>query len=203
MHSNKAIFETKGELILASASPRRRRFLSEIGLKFAVRAAQVDERVLPGEKAGEFVKRVSLDKAGVVALESPGAWVLAADTAVVLAEEILGKPQSSDGAVRMLMRLSGREHDVWTGFCLLNRQLDIIVQRAVQTKVWFAEQPEEVCRAYVGTGEPLDKAGGYGIQGKGGFMVRRIAGSYSNVVGLPLAEVLEELIRFGVISPAV
>ena len=197
-----SFFRTKDQLILASGSPRRQAFLRELGLGFEVEVPAVEERARPAESAEDFVRRVAVDKAGAVARRFPRAWVLAADTVVVLDNDILGKPHSPAMAKQMLMRLAGRSHRVLTGFCLRCADRAETVSRAVTTEVCFASFSEEVAAAYVSTGEPLDKAGGYGIQGKGGVLVERITGSYSNVVGLPLAEVVSELLRFQVIAPA-
>ncbi len=194
-------FSTKGELILASASPRRRRFLQELGLKFSVVPAEIDETLHRAEKPRDFVLRLSREKAMTVSRDYPQACVVAADTVVVLGEEILGKPADSDHAVGMLGRLSGKWHQVWTGFCLCRHDGNLLVHGAVMTKVLFRQLPEELCRAYVLTGEPMDKAGSYGLQGRGGFLVERIEGSYSNVIGLPVAELVEELLAAGIIIP--
>lgn len=190
----------RSPLILASASPRRREMLAVLGLDFVVEAAGVNEQVLPGEEPQAFVVRVARDKALLVGDRHPGVWVLAADTVVVLAGDILGKPLDAEDAVLMLERLSGREHAVWTGFCLYQSGLGAPHCRTVRTEVRFAELTDPVIRAYVGSGDPLDKAGGYGIQSFGGFMVADIRGSYSNVVGLPLAEVLAEMTALGIIE---
>lgn len=161
----------------------------------------MDETPRSQEAPAAFVSRIAAAKARAVARQHLAAWVLAADTVVVLDDAILGKPKSAEDAVLMLQRLSGRRHEVWTGFCLCHPQEEKPVTRAVRTEVHFAPLAEEICRAYVRTGEPLDKAGGYGIQGKGGVFVREISGSYSNVVGLPLAEVVTEFLRLGIIRP--
>lgn len=194
-------FINNSELVLASGSPRRKAFLEALGLDFTVAAANVDESPLKNEAPRDFVRRAAWDKGCFVAKQYPASWVLAADTVVVIEKTILGKPLDATDAERMLMRLAGKTHEVLTGFFLLNGRQDIKVGRVVVTEVVFAPFPEKVARAYVATGEPLDKAGAYGIQGPGGCLVERINGSYSNVVGLPLAEVVAELLRFGVISP--
>jgi len=196
---DRAIFMVDGSLILASGSPRRQEMLTGLGLSFNVRVSQVEEQSWPGESAENFVKRLSQDKAMAVAIASCESWVLAADTAVVIDEQILGKPAGDGEATEMLLRLAGHWHEVWTGFCIVHYQKNILVAHAVRTNVRFFDWPEEVCRAYVKTGDPMDKAGAYGIQGVGGFMVQEISGSYSNVVGLPLAEVLTEMRRLGAI----
>ncbi len=195
------VFTTDEHLVLASASPRRRGFLDDLGLSFTVEAADIDEAVAPGEDPSAFVQRISHAKAAVLADKYPHAWVLAADTAVVLDDEILGKPATPPAAMKMLQRLSGRWHEVWTGFCLCRKSATVSETHAVRSEVRFTDLTEAVCRSYAQTGEPMDKAGAYGIQGKGGFLVQEIRGSYSNVVGLPLAEVIGALLRLKVISP--
>lgn len=187
-------------MVLASASPRRREILAGLGLTFTVDAARADERVLAGEGPRDFVIRVARDKARIVAMRHPGAWVLAADTVVVLEGEVLGKPGGAAEAVSMLTRLSGRGHEVWTGFCLCQGGQEEDHCRAVKTDVQFAVLAGPVIQAYVRTGDPLDKAGSYGIQSFGGFMVREIRGSYSNVVGLPLAEVVAAMSGLGIVQ---
>jgi septum formation protein len=191
-------FRTEERLILASGSPRRRDFLTELGIAFEVVAADVDETPQPDENPVDFVARLSREKAQAV--DIPEAWVLGADTAVVVDGEILGKPGDETEACAMLMRLSGRWHEVWTGFSLCRQATGESCTKTVCTKVRFLELTPELCLAYVRTGEPLDKAGAYGIQGKGCFLVPEISGSYTNVVGLPMAEVLETLLHHKVIA---
>lgn len=185
-------------LILASASPRRRDLLSQLGLTFTVSAADIDETPHPGEPADAYVLRLAREKARVVAARHPGAWALAADTTVALGPELLGKPQDAAEARAMLSRLSGRTHEVYTGVALAGRHDEALV---VRTQVTFrALSPGEIAW-YAGTGEPLDKAGAYGLQGKGGFLVATVAGSHSNIIGLPLGETLALLERAGVALP--
>jgi len=194
-------FKTTGRLILASASPRRKALLQELGIDFEVMESQVEEKPLPGETPLEFVLRAACDKAGAVSAGNTEAWVLGADTVVICDDLILGKPRDTAQAAMILLTLSGRSHLVHTGFCLQNGKEGVSVSRVVTTEVLFSPFSKEIVAAYVATGEPLDKAGAYGIQGCGGFLVEKIKGSYSNVVGLPLAEVVEELIRHRVITP--
>lgn len=194
-------FQADKPLILASASPRRRDFFRALGLDCTLRAADVDETLQPGELPEPFVLRLAEEKARAVAALEPTAWVVAADTVVDIAGEILGKPVDQAEAMTMLRRLNGQWHEVWTGFCIGRAQDNVWDLRAVKTAVKFATFSDEVLAAYLATGEPLDKAGAYGIQGRGGFLVERIDGSWSNVVGLPLAEVVAELLRLKVISP--
>lgn len=193
--------ETRERLILASSSPRRRDLLARLGLKFEVMEANIEEKPLPGEGAKEFALRAACDKADVVCRRHGSAWVLGADTVVVHENRLLGKPADNGEALAVLLRLSGRGHLVHTGFCLENRGKNVAVHRLVTTEVYFSPFDEAVAAAYVTCGEPLDKAGSYGIQGIGGFLVERVRGSCSNVIGLPLAEVIEELLRHGVVEP--
>ncbi len=194
-------FAVVGELVLASASPRRQRFLRELGLDFQVMPAIIDERNLPGEDPDNFVLRMAREKAEAISIQHPAACVLAADTIVVLDGEILGKPADAGDALAMLGRMAGRWHEVLTGFCLCRRSGPLFVCQVVKTKVLFRPLSAELIAAYVSTGEPLDKAGSYGLQGRGGFLVEKIDGSYSNVIGLPLAEVMEEMLGAGVAVP--
>jgi septum formation protein len=179
--------------ILASASPRRRELLERVGLSPRVMAVDIDETPFPGEEAVSYARRMAEEKARACPVE--GALVLAADTVVHLEGRIFGKPLDEADARRMLSELSGREHRVTTGFAL--RRGDRIEVDHCSTFVRFRELPEDLIRAYVETGEPMDKAGAYGIQGIGACLVTGIVGSYPNVVGLPLVPVLAALARAG------
>jgi septum formation protein len=194
-------FFTVGKLILASSSPRRQQFLHELGIDFSVEVKEIDESCEAGETPERVVKRLAEAKAAEMARQFPNAYVLAADTVVAIDDEILGKPKNSADAERMLKRLSGRWHEVWSGFSIQKPADSLCVQQAVRTKVLFRELTEDLCRAYVLTGEPLDKAGGYGLQGRGGFLVEKIKGSYSNVIGLPVAQVIDIMLQYGIIVP--
>lgn len=194
------MYSNRETIILASGSPRRQQYLRELGLDFTVQIASVEERINEGEGPDDFVLRMALEKAEKVSSSASGAWVISGDTIVCLQNDILGKPISERHAVEMLMQLRGREHEVKTGFCVANDRLGIAVNRLVTTRVHFASFTEEVARAYVATGEPFDKAGAYGIQGKGACLVKGIEGSYTNVVGLPLYEVIDVLLKNNVIS---
>jgi septum formation protein len=194
------IYHTRKPLILASSSPRRQSYFQDLGLDYRVHAADIDEQLRPEETAQAFVRRMAVEKARSVMDLYPESWIVAADTAVALAESVLGKPGDPAGAVSMLMQLSGREHRVLTGICLACRRDGVEAVQAVSTRVVFSLFSEEVALAYVATGEPMDKAGSYGIQGQGAFLVKEIIGSYSNVVGLPLSELLVMLEEYGVIA---
>ncbi len=172
------------ELILASRSPRRADLLTAAGIVFTVRTVDTDETPHDGESASGYVVRVARDKAQAVRRES-GEVILAADTTVVLDSRIMGKPVDEQDAVRMLTALSGRRHDVITGVCLI-RDGDVETDW-VSTAVWFAAMTPGAIEEYVASGEPMDKAGAYAIQGLASRYVERVEGSYSNVVGLPVA----------------
>jgi septum formation protein len=172
------------KLVLASRSPRRAELLAAAGIEFTVRVADIDETPLAGEPPREYVLRVAEEKARAVPA-SEGETVLAADTSVVLGDEIMGKPKDAADAARMLRALAGQRHDVITAICL--KRGEHVVRDIASTAVWFAPLSEEEIADYVASGEPMDKAGAYGIQGMASRFVERIDGSYSNVVGLPVA----------------
>jgi septum formation protein len=193
---------TQKPLILASGSPRRRQYFDDLGLVYTICSSNVSETLLAKEDPKDFAIRMAREKAMAVMTLYPGSWVVAADTVVTIDGAVLGKPVDENDAVAMLMRLSGREHSVWTGFCVGCVEEGTRIVDSVLTMVTFADFSEEIARAYVATGEPLDKAGAYGIQGRGAFLVAALSGSYSNVVGLPLHEVIRCLSRLGVLGPA-
>lgn len=184
-------------LILASASPRRRELLAHLGLAFSVEAADIDETPHLEEHPVSYTKRLAKEKAQAIALRHPGGAVLGADTTVVLDHLILGKPADAEDARRMLQLLQGRTHQVITGVAL-HFDTQTIVE-AETTMVSFAPMTAETIDAYVATGEPLDKAGAYGIQGIAAQFIPRIEGDYSNVVGLPLARVRQMLLHAGLL----
>lgn len=186
--------------ILASASPRRQELLTSMGLDFSVIPSGVDERFLEGEKIEEHVLRLSKEKALAIAGRNPEAWVLGADTVVVIDGEVLGKPGSKEEARAMLRRLSGRKHLVFTGFSVVRRGVDIVKSKLVESSVLFKEISEDEVEWYVDTEEPYDKAGGYAVQGKAAFFIKEIHGSHTNVIGLPLSEVVAALKEVGAIS---
>jgi septum formation protein len=181
-------------LVLASASPRRAELLRAAGIPFEVLIADVDETALDGEEPDEYVRRIADAKATAAAARAPGRVVLAADTIVVVEGQFLGKPTDEADARAMLRRLSGRVHEVWTGVALLvpNANPNVRPRTAVlSTAVEFARMSDADIDWYVASREPLDKAGGYAIQGLASRFVTRINGSYSNVVGLPVALVYD------------
>ncbi len=185
------------DLVLASASPRRSALLAGIGVRFAVVPAQLDETPEPAELPRDYVARLARAKARAVAAATGGALpVLGADTTVVCDGRLLGKPVSEADAVAMLMTLSGRTHQVFTAVALVRGATAAGV--LVETAVTFRELSAAECRAYWRSGEPADKAGGYALQGMGGVFVTRIEGSYSGVVGLPVAETYKLLCDFAI-----
>ena len=184
-------------LILASGSPRRRQLLEQLGLTFTVRSSDVDESVSPGLTPAQVVESLSARKGEAVAqLSQPGDLILSADTVVALEGAILGKPRSREEAAAMLSALSGRTHQVYTGVTLLQDGRRLTGHEV--TAVTFRPLSPEEIAAYVSTGEPMDKAGAYGIQGLGGLLVAGIQGDYHNVVGLPVCRLGRMLLDFGV-----
>jgi septum formation protein len=187
-------------LVLGSASPRRAELLRQLGVEFVVCASDVPEEALPNEDGVTFALRLARGKAKAVARVRPGSWVLGADTVVLLDGEILGKPVDAEDARNMLRRLSGRGHRVVTGFALVAPLGDVAHDEAVESRVEFRSLGEAEIDAYVTSGESLDKAGAYGIQGGASAFVERVSGSYSNVVGLPLEEVRRVLEGRGLLA---
>ena len=184
-------------LVLASASPRRQELLCNAGISFSVQPADVDEAPRPGESARECAERLAREKAFAVWRTRPQDLVLGADTIVVADETILGKPVDADDAARMLRLLSGRLHRVITGVCLIEAGVkgsdEQVRTGSEATLVTMSAITEDEIRAYVATGEPMDKAGAYAIQGMASRWIPRIEGDYSNVVGLPVALVYRML----------
>jgi septum formation protein len=183
------------KFILASASPRRRELLESIGLEFEVIPSHIPEVRAAGESPEEYVARLSREKAAAVAREHPGRWVIAADTTVLLGDELLEKPADGLDAVRMLATISGKTHTVYTGVTLLGSGYSDT--RVSESEVRMLPLSGADIEWYVGTGEPLDKAGSYAVQGKGAMFIDSIHGSYTNVVGLPLATLFLMLRRAG------
>jgi septum formation protein len=187
-------------LILASKSPRRYELLKQVGLDFDVIPSKIGEDFVKGESPRKHVLRLAEAKALEVARRYPGRWVVAADTIVYVDHSILGKPKSREEAKKMLRRLSGKEHQVLTGFSLHHLEKRKGDREAVQTAVKVRKLAQAEMDWYIQTGEPFDKAGGYAIQGIGSFMIEAIKGSYTNVVGLPLCELIQMLNRLGAVT---
>lgn len=195
------LFSAACPLVLGSGSPRRKDMLFNLGLEFKIDPSKAEEPApKPGQPPEEYVRSMARFKAVDVASRHEGEVVLTADTIVAIDNKILGKPASKAHAFEMLADLSGRTHKVLTGCALLGPGGRRSFFTAT-TEVDFIRLPPNMINAYIATGEPMDKAGGYGIQGVGSFLVREVRGSYTNVVGLPLARVLEVLLEWGVIVP--
>jgi septum formation protein len=176
-------------LVLASKSPRRQQILRDSGIPFVVRSADIPEARRSNESPGDYVRRLAQEKAWAVTM-APGEVILGADTVVLVGGEVLEKPRDVSDAMRMLGLLSGREHEVITGICLRSEASNIV--DIASTRVRFVSLTPEEMEAYVASGEPMDKAGGYAIQGLAAKFVDRVEGSYSNVVGLPVALVYRQ-----------
>ena len=187
-------------IILASQSPRRRYLLERAGLTFSVIPSEFDENSVPLSDPSDYVRTLAKAKAEDVGAQHPDSWVIGADTIVVVDGRMLGKPASRKEAGEMLRRLSGRTHQVLTGWCVRRLSIGMSHSETACTDVLFKELSADEIRWYIQTGEPFDKAGGYAIQGIGTFLVKRINGSYTNVVGLPVCEVIEFLIREKVVG---
>ena len=182
-------------LVLASQSPRRRELLAILGHEFTVVPSSIDEMPAPGEAPEEYVARVSREKGTEVASRVAGSVVLSADTVVTIDGEILGKPTDNDDAVRMLRKLSGREHRVYTAVTVINQIKGEILEGLESTRVWFKPLSDAEILDYVAREDVLDKAGAYAIQGYAGVYIPKIDGNYFNVMGLPLPLVHELLCR--------
>jgi len=186
-------------LILASASPRRQQLLRNAAIPFEVQPADIDETPLAGESPRDCAERLAREKAITVSRKRPKAYILGADTIVVIGETILGKPRDAADAARMLRLLSGRTHEVITGVCLVDPVAGDAEQASETTRVTVREISDDEIRDYVATGEPMDKAGAYAIQGIASRWIPSIEGDYSNVVGLPVALVWSMLKKRGAI----
>lgn len=190
---------TDNHLILASESPRRKSLLRQVDLPFQAVPSHVEEnqvRGKPSVKASWLAEK----KARAVHPEFSNSWILGADTIVVVGEKILGKPHDHHDAESMLYLLRGKEHEVITGFCLLNPKGDVAQTKAITTLVRMKRLASDEIKAYIATGEPFGKAGSYAIQGIGAFMVESISGSYTNVVGLPVCAVIKSLLAAGALK---
>jgi septum formation protein len=197
------MFKTLQPLVLASGSPRRKQLLLGLGIEFLVAPSRIDESGTgsTGNSPAQTAKKWACLKAGSVSSQHLDSWILGADTIVALDGRIFGKPSGARDAVDMLKGLSGRVHEVITGMCLLAPGGKVRRSCSVATRVHFRDLSIREVEAYVRTGEPLDKAGAYGIQGIGAFLAKSVEGSYTNVVGLPLCEALEWLVGENIIEP--
>ncbi|MDP3724196.1 MAG: nucleoside triphosphate pyrophosphatase [bacterium] len=186
------------QLVLASSSPRRKMLLQQLQIPFVVDPSNIDEENIRAKNPRSLVQKLSRAKAEEVAKRHTNAIILAADTVVVAENKIWSKPETKMVARRMLKTLSGTSHEVLTGFTLIDTDTNKTVTNVVASTVWMRKLTDSDIDAYVQTGEPLDKAGAYGLQDRGGALVQRVEGDYFNVVGLPLIHVIDALRTFGV-----
>jgi septum formation protein len=190
--------QAKRMIILASASPRRKELLEKIGLVFKTDPSQYPEDLNSKLNPQDLVLSISEGKARAVAAKYPDAIIIAADTIGVVGNRVIGKPHTSAEAFKMLRMLSGKSHQVITALTVLDSNNNMKVSQTIQTRVYFKELSDDEINAYVKTGEPLDKAGAYAIQGIGSILVEKINGDYYNVMGLPLNALAEILKEFGI-----
>lgn len=186
------------EVILASASPRRKELLEKIGLRFEVEPANYPEDTHSGLEPHELARKISLEKAKAVASKHKNAIVIAADTFIILGGRILGKPHTAKEAHKMLETINGQPHSVITGFSIIDTGTSKTLSKSVETRVYIRKLTPAEIDAYVKSKEPLDKAGAYAIQGLGAVFVEKIEGDYFNVIGLPLSALTEALKEFGI-----
>ena len=194
------MYKTIAPLVLASKSPRRRQLLKQMGIEFSLACADIEELQKPQEEAVDFVTRMALSKALTVAAGHSECWILAADTIVVINDKILGKPCDDVDACRMLASLAGRWHQVFTAFTLQHKTFAITITQIDSSRVKIAHLKESTIAAYVASGEPLDKAGSYAVQGIGGAFVEALDGSPTTVIGLPLPLVIRQLLDNNIIA---
>ena len=185
------------QIILASASPRRKELLSQLGLDFTIAIPHVDEKTRQGEHPEDFCRRISMEKAAIIRQDYPDALIIAADTIVVIDGKILGKPHEEKDARDYLTLLEGRTHEVYTGYTIMYKGEN--KTKVIRTRVHFRAMSEKEILWYIATGEPLDKAGAYAVQGIGSIFVDRLEGSYTNVIGLPLSDLYCDLKGFGIV----
>ena len=190
-------------ITLASSSPRRKALLQEVGLSFDIYHSNIDEDIKKGESPTEHCLRLAEEKTKAAAKKVKNCWILGADTIVFIDNSILGKPSDIKEAKEMLSLLSGRYHKVVTAFCILNASTGKKVKRVVESRVKIKNLTDKEIADYIKTGEPLDKAGAYAVQGIGSFMIESIEGSYTNVVGLPMEELKETLEEMGIVNRAI
>lgn len=186
------------KIILASQSPRRKQLLEQIGLKFKIDPSNYEEDMTLKMDPKKLVEHLSLGKATDVAKRHKDSIIISADTIVALDGEVFGKPKTAERAKRMLQKFSGRAHAVLTGFTIIDMETNKQISKSVETKVYFKNLSEKEIDAYIATGEPLDKGGGYAIQGLAALFIKKIEGDYFNIVGLPILPLVEELKNFGV-----
>ena len=184
------------QIILASGSPRRKELFSWLGLDFETKVPEVDESIRSGEEPGDYCSRISGDKAQSIHRSNRQALIVAADTIVVVHGKILGKPADASDALSQLRLLQGAMHEVYTGYTITHETRSIT--RVIRTRVYFRPMSDGEITWYISTGEPMDKAGSYGLQGIGALFIESIEGSYTNVIGLPMSDLYNDLKGFGV-----
>jgi septum formation protein len=197
------VFSNLQPLILASASPRRSGLLQSLGIQFTLCVTQTDETIELNEKPNDYVRRMAEAKAANAACLNPSDWILSADTIVVCEDRIFGKPADSSEALEMLLQLSGMKHKVLTAFTLQNQTCGVVETSLETAYVTMLESNILLLKAYVASGEPLDKAGAYAVQGLGGVLIKKIEGAYSTIVGLPVHRVVAALLSYEVIEAVV
>jgi len=186
------------KIVLASQSPRRKKLLEQIGLKFDVDPSSYEEDMSLDIEPRKLAEFLSLGKAKDVAQRHKNSIIISADTIVVIGGEVFGKPKTPEKSKYMLQKLSGKPHSVITGFTIIDTETNKQISKSIETKVYFKDILEEEMDSYIASGEPLDKGGGYAIQGMGGLFVEKIEGDYFNIVGLPIIALAEELENFGI-----
>ncbi len=186
------------KVILASQSPRRINLLKQVGFEFKAEPSSYEEENHLDMAPKDLTEYLSLKKAEDVAEKYKGSIIIGADTIVLIDGEVLGKPKTPENAKRMLEKLSGKAHSVVTGFTIIDAETGKHVSKSIETKVYFKKLSDEEINNYVATGEPLDKAGAYAIQGRAGLFVEKIEGDYFNIVGLPIFALADELKNFGI-----
>lgn len=199
-HYPSSMFKQQTSFILASASPRRQEYLASPGISFETIPAIIDETPMAGESSAAFAIRMAQEKSQTVAQNNKNSCVIAADTVVTLGQNIFGKPTTVEEARTILRKLQGRAHKVITGVAVHHARKNIDESFPVETEVVFEQYSDAVIDAYIATGDPMDKAGGYGIQSYGGFLVKSINGSYSNVVGLPMSHLITTLLKHNLLT---
>ncbi|RUM89925.1 MAG: septum formation protein Maf [Thermodesulfatator sp.] len=200
----KGPFRTLVPLVLASGSPRRKELMERIGLDFHIKVSSSRELdTESGLEPHELVRENAILKARDIASVMPGHLVIGADTCVALSNRVFGKPRDTEDAVSMLEALAGRWHEVFTGLCIILPDHKKQITDVVKSRVYVMDFGPEVMRSYCESGEPMDKAGSYAVQGAGSFMIKEIHGSWTNVVGLPMTRIVEILLEAGAIEPCV
>lgn len=189
---------TPRKIVLASSSPRRKELFESLNIPFTVDSSSVDEKINTKVNPKTFAKKLALAKVRDVAKRHKNAILIGADTIVAIGHLILGKPKDKDDAKKMLRLLNGRKHLVITGLAIIDQLSKKTISKSIVSKVWFKKLTDEQIDEYIETGEPLDKAGGYGIQGRGDAFIVKIEGEWANIVGLPLTLLTKELKKFGV-----